>query len=579
MKAQNRLLKDWFPMVARGQIVLPRFQRFEAWGHGQVAGLLESVLSQLPIGATLILEVGEKEQFLSRPLESAPEGDGRPVEHLLDGQQRLTALWRSLRDTYENRTYLVREEQETDGEAMVWRVYSQARWDKGGRLHPLWVDDPMGVHERGFIPARLLRPGDLGDEIYDWCDAAVGDDSRASRNLLKRVTALRERVSTYNIPYLALPPTTPKHVALDVFIKMNTSSVRLSAFDIVVAEVEAHTGESLHQLVRSLEKEVPAIGHYMPAKDLVLQTAALRADKPPTQKSYHQLDYGRLVAEWDALVEGARFAIKQLEANRIFDRARLPTLSVLAVLAALNEHVPHALDARGNAVALLRRYIWRAFCTGRYESAAATRAVQDYRGLRAQLTGIAGVDIPVFDDEIYPLPSTDDLIRASWPKSRDVLARTILAVSLLGGARDFADDALVGREHLAQREYHHLFPDAFLTRADMGALPTSHSYRALNCALITWNTNRNISAKEPLAYLRERTNASQRGESEIRARLASHLVPFDELAVEAPMTLTPEERRTRIQGDYKRFLEARAKRMVEVLRILCEGRAWPQAAE
>ena len=30
------------------------------------------------------------------------------------------------------------------------------------------------------------------------------------------------------------------------------------------------------------------------------------------------------------------------------------------------------------------------------------------------------------------------------------------------------------------------------------------AYRAVNCALITWRTNRTISNKDPIAYLKER---------------------------------------------------------------------------
>jgi len=33
INAQNRLLPDWFARVRTRQTVLPRFQRFEAWGQ------------------------------------------------------------------------------------------------------------------------------------------------------------------------------------------------------------------------------------------------------------------------------------------------------------------------------------------------------------------------------------------------------------------------------------------------------------------------------------------------------------------------------------------------------------------
>lgn len=78
MNASDRLLPEWFNRIRTGQIRLPRFQRFEAWGHNEVSGLLEAVLRGLPAGATLILEVGDAEPFKSRPMEG-PRSQQRSV--------------------------------------------------------------------------------------------------------------------------------------------------------------------------------------------------------------------------------------------------------------------------------------------------------------------------------------------------------------------------------------------------------------------------------------------------------------------------------------------------------------------
>jgi uncharacterized protein with ParB-like and HNH nuclease domain len=106
MQAHDRRLPEWFDRIRTRQITLPRFQRFVAWGHGQVADLLTTVLRGLPAGASLILEVGDAEKFKSRALTDAPQTGERVTEQLLDGQQRLTALWRSLHEKFTDRTYL-----------------------------------------------------------------------------------------------------------------------------------------------------------------------------------------------------------------------------------------------------------------------------------------------------------------------------------------------------------------------------------------------------------------------------------------------------------------------------------------
>lgn len=107
MEARNRKLNDWYGQINRAEIKLPRFQRFEAWDRQRISSLLQMVIRDLPLGITLILEVGDSEKFDSRFLETAPQNSGRVHEHLLDGQQRLTSLWRAFHNNYPGETYFV----------------------------------------------------------------------------------------------------------------------------------------------------------------------------------------------------------------------------------------------------------------------------------------------------------------------------------------------------------------------------------------------------------------------------------------------------------------------------------------
>lgn len=63
MEARNRKLSDWCGWIKSGEMKLPRFQRFEAWGHQRISSLLETVVHNLPLGITLILEMGDKEKI------------------------------------------------------------------------------------------------------------------------------------------------------------------------------------------------------------------------------------------------------------------------------------------------------------------------------------------------------------------------------------------------------------------------------------------------------------------------------------------------------------------------------------
>ena len=219
MEARNRRIPDWLTRVRTGQLVLPRFQRYESWSHSEVVTLLDSVLRGRPVGAALVLAVGDAEPFISRPMEGAPAPTERTVEHLLDGQQRLTALWKALNDGYENRTYFVVL---SPGDNDASRVTSISRWRRNGRRYPLWADDPKEQWERGLAPMRLLDPSIEVEEIGNWCDSATVT-AEESRSLERQVTRLQAAIREANLPYLELPVDTPPYEAIDVFIKMNTS--------------------------------------------------------------------------------------------------------------------------------------------------------------------------------------------------------------------------------------------------------------------------------------------------------------------------------------------------------------------
>lgn len=553
ISAQNRTLPDWFTRVRTRQLVLPRFQRFEAWGSSSVTQMFNTILQGLPVGAVLILEVGNEELFVSRPIVGAPETGERITEHLLDGQQRLTGLWRGLHNDYPDRTYfLYLEKDEETG--MPYYVDSVGRWkqNKDKEFRPFWANKPNEQWTRRMIPLDLCAPGDEAQERYrEWSRAAI-DDADERERVGEIRSKVRETLATFNLPYLSLPVGTEKATALDVFIKMNTSAAPLKTYDIVVAQVEAGMEQSLHDLVAAAKQTCPAIADYYEPEDLVLYASALLQAKPPTNTTYLAKDFGQnLMANWDILMTGIERTVSFLDDERVFDSARLPTDIVVPVLTAIWARAPEALDAGGRARTILRRYLWRAFFSNRYEKSTNSRALTDFTELQKYIHETGASSPAIFDNEQHPLPHADELILAGWPTKKERVARGILALALREGGNDLADGSTASRGNLQKREYHHLFPDAHLQKLNVDS---DKIYRSLNCALITWQTNRNISDKEPERYLAERRDGTDLGDDEVRGRLEKHLIPFDEM----------------VGGDYHAFLKKRAEIMHARMTELCD---------
>jgi hypothetical protein len=589
MEARNRRLSDWYGKIQLSEIKLPRFQRFEAWDRARICSLIETVIQNLPLGITLILDVGDEEKFVSRYLSTAPELKTRVHEHLLDGQQRLTALWRVFHNNYEWETYFIylkefdkySQDDELEDMSAYWRGRYYKRHDDKTK-YPLWCDDPAQSLHRGMIPVHLLRPEDIQGEIDAWIGKATeslepkdgGKDELLRffdfrKRISDRIKDLRAVIANYNLPYLALPASTDKAVALTVFINMNTNSKPLSTYDIVVAEVESIMERSLHQLVDEIHRQNPDIARYSSLAELVLNTSALLQGFLPNQRGVWDMHKRKMVDSWKKMERGLRRMAAFLKSEGIYDEQRLPTNAVLAVISALYADIPDSGDKRGQDELLLKKYLWYAFFTNRYANAAATHAYSDFNALGKIIRGekkpdgstYAFTDVPIFAEN--SLTDADELMTMEWPKRATIRGRGILAVASRLGALDFSTGEQLDVSNINQRQYHHIFPDALLKEAEI------NSFLALNCALISDKTNISIGRKDPLEYLKDRYKWAT--EAIVQERLQSHLIPIQELANGGYEGLSNSDKTEKIKNDFNLFLRKRAELIIKAVKLLADG--------
>jgi len=592
--AQNRSLGDWYNMVKLGQIKLPRFQRMEAWDRNRIKSFIDTIIKNLPVGVSLIYERGDNEKFISRYIStSEPETPERMTEYLLDGQQRLTAFWRVMHNNYEFEKYFLyfpEYDKSDDGIEFTERtVYCRTRWMKNDKKYPVWADIPKECLKKGLIPVELFNP-EFGEiKADEWIEDSTINAKPTDRtdpeiieklemynekksSLKTKTTQIRESLKHFNLPYLALPVSTHKEIALQVFINMNTNSKPLSLYDIIVAEVEGQRGESLHDLQNSLDKQHPDIKKYYDLSNLILSTSALLQNKLPNNRGMIEMDKSIMIEQWESLCRCLERMAGFLQLNKIYDRSRLPTNAVLSVIAAIYSVIPDTGDLRGKYEILLKKYLWSSFFTDRYENSAASRAFNDYQAILKVINNdikddgniYNESDIPVLNREKYPISTLEELLTIGWPKQENIRGRAILAVASYLGAIDFADGQPMNKENVLKREYHHLYPDALLKEASI------ESYKALNCALITWKTNRIIGRDDPLTYIKRRSEWTN--EDVVKERLNSHLIPIPELSTGDYSEVSGDRRLEKIKNDFDKFMNKRAALIVVAAKELTEGR-------
>jgi len=567
MEARSKTIEAWFSMIEQGQIRLPRFQRHEAWRPAQIAGLFENILRTpaLPVGVLLILEVGDKELFHSRPIVGAPASNTRPSMHLLDGQQRMTALWRSLTDNYDDLTVFVRllkdvkdgaeDDDATDSEDVERPLVEIVkRWDRKGITQPVWADDYVACIKRGLAPLSILRPGGAGEASYKTWRDTLRAEGAYTDEIGDLAGELRKRIQGYALPFLSLPVGTSRETALEVFINMNTSASPLKDYDIVVAQVEEASGVSMHDRVKDLLASIPSSKDYGRIESILLSVSALLLDKPPIKKTYLEEGFATgLVEVWPKVLAGLERGLQFLSDEALFDEKSLPSdVAVYLVCALWAVAAELKLDQEGNARTLIRKVLWRSCFTNRYGKTSATRAYMDFKALRGHINGENPDAVcDLFNDSSFRLPDVEELKAAGWPGRKDRLPRAILATTLRRKALDFADGAPIGKSNIADREFDHLYACGYLKVSRDDALAN----RALNCALVTSVTNRNKSGSSPSSYIDRRAKAANLGEDVVRWRLASHLIPYNVL----------------IADNYDAFLEARALLVQADMISLCNG--------
>lgn len=600
LRYDHRPLVDWMRGIHDGRITLPTFQRSTVWDIGKVKSLIDSLLRDRPVG-TLLLMPADEERFRSRPIRGAkagipPTGGG---ELVLDGQQRLTALWRAFHN--EPEPLFVRVKAWDASPLTVDGVGSAA--DFGFRATDYEGKDAVLQFENRCIPFAVFGIDCVtqpDDAAWRWCNRALLNDGERARHLANRIQReIAESFRHRDLWYLMLPSEISSEEAIEIYIRTNESSAVIRRFDIAVAIYDSNTGESLRDEIVGMVEQMGAEkslfesffetdegeDQYIPTLGEVLfKVSCLWCGLAPTEGKYTERRVLETLRERKReLRDALLWALEFYQAEGVRERRFVPSDVPLRVLPAL---FPSVRELLGTDEAKVRRYVrsylWRAFLTERYSRSANTRLHEDYKAMVANLQGGRGEPIekwrdgvPIFSDLHYPTPHVqrladldEDPLRS--PRARNSLARAIFAISLREGL-DFATGQRAGSGVDQRWDYHHLFPKDYLKRSGMNSRQINHG---LNYALVTARTNSIIGRRPPHEYLTvdgdlARAANGKAGE-ELPRLVESHRIPYADLVAKPRIgTATASD----VASRYRQFIRARAKMIGRAMKDLIDGNA------
>ena len=550
----ERSIGEWLAKAQGGTLQLPRFQREYVWKPANAVKLLETLIVKrdIPIGVFMVLETDSANQmFVTRPIGGV-SGDGEEScrEYLLDGQQRLTALLKSLNDTDIDFRYYV--------EFSKHKPVKIVKLNKNVVANKALSQVPAKEFKKHLFPVKLLNPLEESSIVEIWFKKISGDkvDQEKTKKMIlesRRIfSAKHGETSKFRIPYFKLGRNIDRPTAIEIYKQMNSNSIRLTEYYLAIANMDIKDEKSLYDVENELRDNTDIGDFEADAGELILKVYCLLQGSIPSGGKYQGLKFKKLVKETQKIIAGINWSIEILRRLNVFDKKLLPTVVPLRVLPALyvkcSEHVKTERSKK-----IINKYLWHAFLTDRYSTQANQKLKEDFDDLRAY------IDPEKEDRKIRIFESSskvEQIDDVGWPQAtaKSIMARGILLVCCYGGARNLKDGVDLDGSNVGDRERHHIFPRT------CGIEPKRLDI-VLNCMFIPKNENREISNSLPGDYIQALIDEVARSgknlsETQIVKRLNTHCI--EESVAEELLNVKKGKKGMILAEEFRKFIKIRA---------------------
>ena len=446
------------------QLMVPRFQRGWVWQKKHVLQLFNSLYRGFPVGS-----------LITWPTQL----DGRPIENVIDGQQRLTALYGIIRGQippwFTDETASSLENLMFNIDTESFKYATQAMRDD-----PLWADTTV-----------LYRDG-----LGSWANAyrmRSGQDAQGIHyERIARLIGIRDE----DINIDKLPANVEVEAAAKVFEIVNRAGTRVSEGDLVLGQISLKWDDARLRLNEALDGWRKR-GYGVSLEWLLHAMSAVLEDR---------IDFEAVLrANQDDLV-------------RAFDSVKSSTSDVLNHLRdALGLDATLKTPINNGLIIVVIERIWRR--SGALERLDQTRELigwwflstihnrwtGDIRNRTNRDLSIIASDkgISGLIQELHGMTSSLEIGAEGFTRNRSSKPyyRLLLTLTRRRGARDLGSGVSLSFDHFGEHsslEAHHIFPRGYLSKAN---IEKEQINQLANLAPITKGANLRIGSKSPAEYL------------------------------------------------------------------------------
>lgn len=400
--------------IEQGLIKIPQFQRKFVWTVEQTAKLLDSILKGYPIGTFILWETNERLRSIRNiggiDLPDTPAGHF--VQYVLDGQQRMTSLYVSMKGA----------KIEADDGSIT--DYGEIYVDFEAE-----IDEPVVISD---ISGRNR------DELIKFTDLLTGGFALATKypNYLQKLDTYSNAFKTYLFSDI-LVKDAPIDIATEIFTRINVGGKPLSVFEIMVAKTYDATrkfdlSEKYEELINRLE----AVNYETISSSTVLQAVSVCLVKECSKKQILKLERDKFIDIWDAVQNAFESAVDYFRSFY-----RIPVSQLLPYDGLLVPFTYYFFKHKDKPIAkqqlLLQDYFWRVVLNSRFSNSLETKLGQDIRKIDLILNDTQ----PAYEE---PVDITTAYIEDhGWFATGTAYIKGLLCILAYQQPQSFVDNSLV----------------------------------------------------------------------------------------------------------------------------------------
>ncbi|MBK7672629.1 MAG: DUF262 domain-containing protein [bacterium] len=487
--------------IDKGVIKIPQFQRDFVWPREKSARLIDSIAKGFPIGTFILWKTKEELRSVRNigdaQLPATPKGDY--VQHVLDGQQRLTSLYATVRGLK-----VARDERVDD--------FSDIYLD----LAAAEDDDIAIVDRNGRDENALIKVVDLMRGGLQFLAAYPPQYHR-------RLDELKTRFESYSFSTVLIKDA-PIDVATEIFTRINVTGQPLSPFEIMVAKTfDVTTGFDLAEQYEILHEELANVGYDTIPPTTILQAMSLILTKECRKRDILRLPKSQFIENWPRVADATRQTVDYLRSFYRIPASRLLPYNAI-IIPFVYYFYNHPQKPGGSDRDHLRDLFWRISVSGRYSFSLESRLSADIRRVDSILAG----HLPSYD---YAVDTSAEFIRSNgWFTASRSFCKAMLCIMAARQPQSFNDGAAVyiSNDWLKKansRNYHHFFPRAFLKRK---GYEDAHANHVANITIVDDFLNKVlVRDKAPSKYMKQFLDTN----TDLHRIMKTHLIDLESFGV------------------------------------------------